>query len=881
MASRALKDIYIKDLRGGINDWDAPALIEDNQVVSARNVDYRAGHIGTRRRGLLGTAQLSNSIFERHVPEFGPSGKNHWNAASGNVTVPTSGYSSGTNVILICLVSTLGTLSGVPTFNGLGMTPINTATQGAFTIAAYRWSGVDLTGGTVTVTTTAGARTCAWAGYFNEVDTAVSPVSAGTATFGAAANAFDYSSNNFTEQFLVVTGISHAGDTSTFTQAVGRVTADSELDVGNVTLGWEFKIGMKPTTWFHNTNTGAATVAAASFFGLKGRMVTSESLRDNMLRVVMRHTPTDNVDDDELWVVDSRGRIDRKAGVWSNGVNRQNWQVGITIPQGDNTYFSSNMTSLHQKGFFALDGVLYADRTTVWDGTVLRWAGFSVGQAPTSADTAPAGTFAGTRYYRVRYIQKDAITGAILRRSEPSIVNTFTPSGVNTGAVVTRPALRTFGAATNDLLDEGETHWELEASADNVTFYLLSTIAIGTATFTDTTALGTPASTTYSSFPLSPSLTEYIPLQAARHVVADDDRIMIGGSPAGILAGGITTWTMSNDSRVAWTPVRADTGVGNDERVPATARFFQDLDGVNSGRLTHLAPAAMGGIWALKEARIHKLTRSGGVPAYNKVQYSDTRGCYMRGACNGTDAQGNPVVYFTDPIVGPCRLDLSGVKDLMPFRSKIVQRIQRKSPVPARTLFYPKQSMVWFSVTLDNQTALPNYMFVWNMKHDAWTDYTGQGGSMLSSVVLPKSGDVYFISSQRTFNMLFIADFGTLDDSTYYGAGIITKAYAQGASFREFVVDGASLHALAQSTDNPNAVVAVALIRDLGIESKILSGISCAPVGTETYVTKELDNATLGECHQIQFSFQDDDTNTQQWTLETLYVRVQGASEVG
>lgn len=124
----------------------------------------------------------------------------------------------------------------------------------------------------------------------------------------------------------------------------------------------------------------------------------------------------------------------------------------------------------------------------------MRRSGLAAPGAPTAADTATGGVFAGTRSYRVRVVE---ISGGItLRRSEPGATLTFVPSGTKNGAVITEPA---------SLPGEGETHWELEASEDAANFYRIAQTALATTTVTDNTSgpktypasrgLGAPVST--------------------------------------------------------------------------------------------------------------------------------------------------------------------------------------------------------------------------------------------------------------------------------------------------------------------------------------------------------------------------------------------------
>jgi hypothetical protein len=117
------------------------------------------------------------------------------------------------------------------------------------------------------------------------------------------------------------------------------------------------------------------------------------------------------------------------------------------------------------------------NRLHLWDGTNWRRVGLAApAAAPTAVDTATAGIFTGTRYYRVRVVEISGST--VIRRSEPGPVLTKAPSGSKNGLTVTKPTLP----------GEGETHWELEGSLDNANFYRVAQIVVATTTYDDHTA---------------------------------------------------------------------------------------------------------------------------------------------------------------------------------------------------------------------------------------------------------------------------------------------------------------------------------------------------------------------------------------------------------
>lgn len=112
------------------------------------------------------------------------------------------------------------------------------------------------------------------------------------------------------------------------------------------------------------------------------------------------------------------------------------------------------------KLFLAYDSAV--DRFHVWDPNLaapqVRRVGLATPVAPTVANSG-SGSYATKRYYRQRYRIKNGT--AIVAQSEPSASVAFTPSGSGSGATITKSAT----------ISESETHWVLEASADDITFY--------------------------------------------------------------------------------------------------------------------------------------------------------------------------------------------------------------------------------------------------------------------------------------------------------------------------------------------------------------------------------------------------------------------------
>ena len=183
---------------------------------------------------------------------------------------------------------------------------------------------------------------------------------------------------------------------------------------------------------------------------------------------------------------------------------------------------SANMvqvTNFDGKLYMATDNEAGLVRMLVYDPFLsspqIRYVGFTTPGTPTVANTGAGAYPAVLRYYRVRWIQVRSGGATIIRRSEPGTSQSFTPSGTGTAARVTRPT------AASEL----ETHWEIEASTDNVTFYKLAQVAIGTTTYDDSALVATYANNTQSA-----DTGEFATWPNVRFISNDASRLIGAGS---------------------------------------------------------------------------------------------------------------------------------------------------------------------------------------------------------------------------------------------------------------------------------------------------------------------------------------------------------------
>lgn len=387
-----------------------------------------------------------------------------------------------------------------------------------------------------------------------------------------------------------------------------------------------------------------------------------------------RHLPTNSPAESELWALgtstNGASTLARRANTWT-AVSPLD---AIVLANG--AQYQLQAQTLHGRLFIAYKSA--EDRLHVWDGVTLRRCGLAEPAGPPTGSDNGSGTFATTRYYRVRFTEQAG--GITARRSEPSETLTFAPSGTGSGVEITRPAI----------VDEGETHWELEASLDDANFYRIATQALASNTYVDTTA----ANTGYTAGVLSDTIGDYNLIGSGEFVVADQDRLLIGGS--------------FNDanlaSRVSWTPVFNDPGVSNDERIPIATDNFQDLDGFEGGRLTGLSTNINGYIYAFKQSHIYKLVRTGvRQQAYEAIPLTKSRGALKGSVVNAFDEQGRPGVFFLDPDVGGCVLGANGLQQCGADILDIWRTVNLNASVVARAVYYPDARQVhWWIATGDS-----------------------------------------------------------------------------------------------------------------------------------------------------------------------------------
>lgn len=567
-----------------------------------------------------------------------------------------------------------------------------------------------------------------------------------------------------------------------------------------------------------------------------------------------RFLPTNDETEAELWALGVTGTststLVKKASAWSTVSPLD------AIILTDNYPNQLEPATLHGKMFVAYKSG--QDRLHVWDGTSLRRTGLVQPSPPTAANTGAGGTFSGIRYYRVRTTVQSG--GTTLRRSEPSTTLTFTPSGANTGAVITKPA------ATG----ESETHWELEASVDDVLYYVIATNPVATTTSTDTQVY----TNGYSDIgELSEEIGGYTTIPSGRYLSVDEDRLLIGGS-------------FDDDalaSRVSWTPVYNDPGAGNDERIPIATSNFIDLNGYEGGPLTGLSSPVNGYVWAFKWSHIYKLVRTSvRAHAYEAIPISKKYGAIPNSIVEGIDAAGDPALYFLDPHVGPCRNGANGIHSCGGDILNTWHDVNLDADtVICRALYYHEARQVHWWIATDG-SDVPNLRIVLQTNETrltadegirkGWTIWNGPSAAALAVCMFSENIDE---NTARSFvlrpfiarsgsGLVWRGDTGQDDNGTAYAAHIVTKPISSPNILKHFGVMKACIMAKAVA----GASLEIVATKDYGLEQLDPITVAFDPAAAETRLVRQLDALSFSELRTLQIEFQDPDVPGARWELD-------------
>ena len=490
--------------------------------------------------------------------------------------------------------------------------------------------------------------------------------------------------------------------------------------------------------------------------------------------------------------------------------------------------------------------------------TTLRRVGLAApAAAPTSADSGSGAYAATVRYYKVAFTVQ--ATGVTIRRSELSAMDTHTPSGSGTGVTVTKPA--TGG--------DGETHWELYASADNDLWWLIATTAVATTTFVDSTAPASYSGVTGAVAP--PVVGTNTPPTSWKHIASNGNRLLGAGS-----------WeTNGKTSRVWYTAVLGSSDVGDLERVPTSN--YVDLDEQDGDEVTGLVGNHLGNVIVFKRNQIWKLIPTGdAVTPYSRVCLTKFVGCIeAKTIVQAEDENGNPAIYFLSR-KGPYRISTSGLE----YCGRDIEDIWTTVNLEATSivghgLYYRQKHQVWYWLSTSSANS-PNVRVVLDThlcrRSDGgvrmgWSKHTGPSCTAACSVFSKASYSATiaderpYVGSNATVAKMMMCDVGTTDDSTAYQAYIKTKPYPLGGLGRNCGVG--QPHLTAEAGDGVE--ITQTLVRDYGAESRTSTCLLTSD-GDETRVQRQFDGSDLNGAGVVQIQLGDGAASAQAWNLDALIV---------
>lgn len=589
-----------------------------------------------------------------------------------------------------------------------------------------------------------------------------------------------------------------------------------------------------------------------------------------------RHVKGNDETAAELWATDRGTHTKRLTG----GVTWADVTLDDAITSGGEQFVVG--ASLNGKRFMAYQST-GVDRLHVYDPNLasprVRRVGINPGaSAPTVANNGGGAYAATLRYYRVRFIQWSGSGSTPYRRSEPTPSVSFTPSGAGANARITRPTAPS----------EGETHWELEASTDNATWYgvfcalpaaSFPPVAIAT-TFTD------DGSTSYTAYPLSEVVGSYALFPSVKYLISDGNRLIGLGAweATGTTSGG-------KNARLWYTPVLGSTDHADDERVPMTTlqKNFVDLNENDGGAGTGLGGPLNGVPYAFKYRQVWKLRPTGDVSApYLPRKIRDDIGCIAhKSIAMGEDQTGRAALYFMSHR-GPYRVTLDGNTEYLGRDNEDIWRTMNLGAtfIACHSTFYPDlhQWWVWLSVGSD---TLPSIKMMFDVQRGfpdehgqirgGWAKHTGDSASAFCSCLFSNtlggsmSRDLKPYVGISTGTAIIKCDTSDLtDNGTAYQAYVTTRPLLTTPDLLKKVgVEESTLVTAAQAATN----LTVTINRDFGKETRPLT-VSLAAAASETRVIQKVGASEMGEADVVQMTIGDASALANTWTVDALITPV-------
>lgn len=565
-----------------------------------------------------------------------------------------------------------------------------------------------------------------------------------------------------------------------------------------------------------------------------------------VLSAILRHVPGADPTLAELWGIDSAATpvVQRLVAgtAWATPTLKDNI---ATRPQ--------DVIGVSFKGNLYLCYDSTVDRLHVWDPTdaSVRRTGLATGVAGTVANTG-SGTYAATiRYYKWRSVKKTGSTYLLYSELSPSV--SFTPSGTGTGAVLTK------GAA----IDELETHWQVFGSPDNNTYYYLSEIAIGTTTYTDSTA---PSAYTGDAPPLAGTYTNWT---SVKYLLATDDHLVGAGAWETAGAKYSRIWWSAITGQIADSATGAS--LGEAEAVLATTAVtnYVDLNENDGGEVTGLGGPMDGRPIIFKRNQVWRLVPTSIDAAfYTPRPMSKSKeagvGCLRhQSIVMAEDAAGRPAVYWLSDF-GPYRLGSDGLQCLVDDIQDLWDTVNlAATSVTCHGTYYPAKRQIWWWIATGSSND-PDTKIVFDVRlgrvgddgrvRDGFYKHSGDTAAARCSCLFSNtlaaamSRDLKPHIGRVTGTNIQKCDTADLDD-----AGTAYQAYVDFPDTHFAGID----HLCAVGT--PILVgsvgthsLAATMVRDYGEETRGAATVSMAAGGSETRTTKIVEGIETADAHAVR-----------------------------
>ncbi len=596
------------------------------------------------------------------------------------------------------------------------------------------------------------------------------------------------------------------------------------------------------------------------------------------MQSLFRHVPGADETAAEFWGIDGAGTpiVKRMTG----GSSFANVTLDDAISTRPQDVVAA---SLNGKLFLAYDST--QDRLHAYDPALssprVRRVGIAPGSsAPTAANSGGAGVYAAVlRYYRVRFVQWSGTGTNVVRRSEATPSVSFTPDGAHANVTVTRPTAP----------GEGETHWEVEVSPDNSTWYMAygvdatgggAAIAIATTTQVDSIVVAN-----YGALTIAPAAGAYGLFPSVKYLITDGNRLLGAGSwePSGTTSGGKT-------SRVWYTPVLGSTDDADDERVPnqTNQKNWVDLNENDGGGITGLGGPLGGIIFAFKYRQIVRLVPTSDVATpYLPKKWVDGIGCVShKSIAVGIDESGRPALYFQAHL-GAFRIVMNGTTPILQYLWRDNEDLSMNlgaATVVSHSVYYPAKHQWWLWIATGSSDD-PDTLLVFDpilagpdqagRLRKGWFKWTGNLAAARCSTLMSNtlgatmSRDLKPYIGRASGTAIQKADTGTDDAGTAFQAYVKSKPLAAAPLGTNAGLSDVQVLAKVAT----GVTLTLTVDRDYGIETRT-STVDLSAGASETRTLKKFEGSALAGAGTIQAQLGDGSAASNAWVLDALAIPV-------